>query len=245
MKIHTYIVAYNEEKLLPFTLDYYSDFCEKIFVYDNYSNDSSDIIYSRYPKVSVIKWDSNNEINENFYIKIKSEEYKKYSRNKGVDWVITADCDEIVYHKNLLQKLKEYKQDGITLLKTSGHEMVSENFPKYDGKLITDKVKVGSDKMSNLSKSIIFNPNIDITFSPGAHSYYTNNAILSKDDDVKILHYKGLSKEYVINVYKERYNRLSQVNKNNNWGTHYGDVNNFLDLMDSILLKNKNVIDDL
>ena len=62
MKIHAYIIAYNEEKLLPFTLDYYSTFCEKIFVYDNMSTDSSDNIYKKYPKVTVVKWDSNNEI---------------------------------------------------------------------------------------------------------------------------------------------------------------------------------------
>jgi glycosyltransferase involved in cell wall biosynthesis len=62
MKIHVYIISYNEEKLLPFTLDYYSTFCEKIFVYDNYSTDSSDEIYKKYNKVEVIKWDSGNEI---------------------------------------------------------------------------------------------------------------------------------------------------------------------------------------
>ena len=84
MKIHAYIISYNEEKLLPFTLDYYSTFCEKIFVYDNYSTDSSDEIYKKYDKVEVIKWDSGNEINENNYIKIKSEEYRKYSRNFDV-----------------------------------------------------------------------------------------------------------------------------------------------------------------
>ena len=71
MKIHAYIISYNEEKLLPFTLDYYSTFCEKIFVYDNYSTDSSDNIYKNYSKVEVIKWDSGNEINELNYIKIK------------------------------------------------------------------------------------------------------------------------------------------------------------------------------
>ena len=47
MKIHAYIIAYNEEKLLPFTLDSYSIFCEKIFVYDKYSTDSSDKIYKK------------------------------------------------------------------------------------------------------------------------------------------------------------------------------------------------------
>jgi hypothetical protein len=245
MKIHAYIISYNEEKLLPFTLDYYSTFCEKIFVYDNYSTDSSDNIYKNYSKVEVIKWDSGNEINELNYIKIKSEEYRKHSRNSDVDWVITADCDEFIYHPNLIQRLKEYKHHNITVVQTSGHEMVCEVFPEYDGELLPNKVKIGSDKMPMLSKSIIFNPNIDITFEVGAHYFKSNNTVLSPNDDIKILHYKGLSKEYVINIYEERFKRLSNLNKKNNWGTHYSDINNFLNLMDNIIKNNKNIVDTI
>ena len=50
MKIHAHILSWNEEKILPYTLDHYSNICEKIFVYDNMSNDSSDDIYKKYPK---------------------------------------------------------------------------------------------------------------------------------------------------------------------------------------------------
>ena len=56
MKIHAYIIAWNEEKILPFTLDHYSQFCEKIYVYDNMSTDGSDQIYEKYDKVVVKKW---------------------------------------------------------------------------------------------------------------------------------------------------------------------------------------------
>ena len=84
MIIHAHILAFNEEKILPFTLDYYSNLCEKIFIYDNMSTDGSDEIYTRYPKVTVIKWDSNNEINEMNYVNIKSNGYKKYSRDRQV-----------------------------------------------------------------------------------------------------------------------------------------------------------------
>jgi hypothetical protein len=245
MKIHAYIISYNEEKLLPFTLDYYSTFCEKIFVYDNYSTDSSDEIYKKYDKVEVIKWDSGNEINENNYIKIKSEEYRKHSRNFDVDWVITIDCDEFVYHPNLVEKLKEYKERGITVVQTSGHEMVCETFPEYDGELLPNKVKIGSDKMTMLSKSVIFNPSINIDFGVGAHYFNSNHTVLSPSDEIKILHYKALSKEYVITIYDERFKRLSDLNKKNSWGTHYSDVNSFLNLMDNILKNNKNIVDTI
>ena len=43
MKIHSHILAWNEEKILPYTLDYYSTFCEKIFIYDNMSDEMYDV----------------------------------------------------------------------------------------------------------------------------------------------------------------------------------------------------------
>ena len=86
MIIHAHILVWNEEKILPFTLDYYSQFCDKIFIYDNMSTDGSDDIYKKYPKVEVTKWDSKDEINESFYVQIKSYEYTKKSRD--ADWVI-------------------------------------------------------------------------------------------------------------------------------------------------------------
>jgi hypothetical protein len=231
--------------MLPFTLDYYSSFCEKIFVYDNYSTDSSNEIYKKYDKVTVIKFNSENSQNENIQKTIKSQEYRKFSRNSEVDWVITIDCDEFIYHPNLVEKLKEYKQLGVTVVQTSGHEMVSETFPIYDGKLLPSKVKIGSDKMPMLSKSIIFDPTIDIDFSVGAHNFTSSRTVLSPKDDIKILHYKCLGKDYVTNIYRERYNRLSKSSIQNRWNTHYAEIDNFLFLMDNILKNNKNVVDTI
>ena len=157
MIIHAHILAFNEEKILPFTLDYYSSFCKKIFIYDNMSTDSSDEIYGQYPKVIVKKWNSNNEINELNYIEIKNTAYK-ISRNDKADWVIVCDCDEFLYHPTLLEKLESYKRLGVTVPLVNGHDMVSEKFPEYDGGFITEKIKTGSDVYEPFCKKIIFNP---------------------------------------------------------------------------------------
>ena len=221
MKIHSHILAWNEEKILPYTLDYYSTFCEKIFIYDNMSDDNSDEIYKRYPKVEVIKWDSNNEINEINYIKLKTESYKERSRNQNVDWVIVCDCDEFLYHPNLIDVLVDYKNKGITVPKVCGHDMVSEIFPKYDGKLLVDKVKVGSERYQPMCKNIIFNPDLDVNYGIGAHSFNCPNAVFSDEEDLKLLHYKFLGKDYVKNIYIGRAKRLSSFNKENKFGEHY------------------------
>jgi hypothetical protein len=223
MKIHAYILAWNEEKILPFTLDYYSQFCEKIFVYDNMSTDSSDEIYKRYSNVEVIKWSSNDQINEMNYLNIKNNEYKKNSRNNNIDWVIVCDCDEFLYHPNLVELLIDYKSKGVTVPKICGHNMVSENFPKYDGELITNKIKFGSDRHQPMCKNIIFNPELEVNYGVGAHSFSSKNGVFSENEDLKLLHYKFLGKEYVFNRSKVLNGRLSDFNKLYGYGTHYTD----------------------
>lgn len=223
MKIHAHILAYNEEKLLPFTLDYYSSFCEKIFMYDNMSTDGSDDIYKKYPKVQVIKWESNNEINELNYCKIKSTSYKDLSRD--ADWVISCDCDEYIYHPNLIEKLKEYDEMGINLPKTNGYEMFSEEFPIYDGQLITEKIKEGFGVVETLCKQILFKPNVDINYGVGAHSNVCKNCITNETPELKVLHYKFLNLDYVINRYQHLQDRLSDFNKQHGFGHHYNFIN--------------------
>lgn len=238
MVIHAHILSWNEEKILPFTLDYYSKICDKIFIHDNMSTDSSDDIYKRYEKVKVLKWDSNNEINEFNYTKIKSNAYKIYSRD--ADWVIVCDCDEFLYHENLMEKLDEYKKNGITIPQIDGHDMVSESFPEYDGNPITNKIKIGSETYQPMCKNIIFDPKIDVEYGIGGHSIQSKQGKLSPTAELKLLHYKFLGKEYVKNIYISRSKRLSEFNKQNKLGEHYFNLP--YQYMDTMLKNNYKVI---
>lgn len=239
MVIHAHILAYNEEKILPFTLDYYSTICEKIFVYDNMSTDSSDEIYKRYPKVTVIKWNSNNEINDKNYIDIKSNCYKETS--KDADWVIVCDCDEILYHQNLINMLKYYKKIGVDVPKIDGHDMVSEKFPEYDGKLITELVKTGSDTYEPMCKNILINPKKNVNYGFGAHNMFCENCVFSEDAELMLLHYKFLGLDYVANRYGVLEKRLSEFNKQNGFGSHYTQKNAH-EYMEHLLKNKKEII---
>jgi hypothetical protein len=240
MKIHAYILAYNEEKILPYTLDHYSKICEKIIVYDNMSTDSSDEIYKRYPKVNVVKWSSNNEINELDYLNIKNTAYKD-SRGQNVDWVIVCDTDEFLYHPDLLNKLKEYKKIGINVPLIEGHDMVSREFPTYDGRPLTEIVKTGSDVYEPFNKNIIFTPDLDIEYGVGAHTFKSNNSIFSDKAELKLLHYKLLGFSYVENIYKSRFERLSGYNKSQGYGYHYSAGTPSM-YMERILFENRQII---
>jgi hypothetical protein len=240
MKIHAHILAWNEEKILPFTLDYYSTICEKIFIYDNMSTDSSDEIYKKYPKVEVIKWESGDKFNDLKNVEIKNNFYKKYSRNEKVDWVIVCDCDEILYHPNLTEKLLEYKNSGINVPLVCGHDMVSESFPNHDGTLITELIKIGSERYEPMCKNIIFNPILDVSYGFGAHSFFANNSVFSEKEELKLLHYKFLSKDYVKSLYINRAKRLSEFNLKNGFGRHYFNLP--FNYMDKLILEGKKII---
>lgn len=221
MKIHAHILSYNEEKILPFTLDHYSKFCEKIFIWDNMSTDSSDEIYKKYPKVTVIKWDSGNEINEMNYVQIKNNCYREHSRGQGVDWVVVCDMDELIYHPNLIEKLDEYKNQGIDIPLTDGRNMFSETFPIYDGRLLTEIVKTGSELYMDMCKNIIFNPEKDVSFGVGGHNSNCVNCKKNESRELKLLHYTYLGKKEVKEKYIKRAKRLSDYNKKNRFGEHY------------------------
>jgi hypothetical protein len=49
----------------------------------------------------------------------------------------------------------------------------------------------------------------------------SNNSVYSKEEELKLLHYKFLGKDYVKDMYIKRAKRLSDFNLNNGFGRHY------------------------
>ena len=118
--------------------------------------------------------------------------------------------------------------------------MVSEEFPSYDGDLITNKIKIGSKTYEPMCKNIIFNPDLDVQYGIGGHSFQAINAKYSKERELKLLHYKFLGKDYVKNIYISRAKRLSQFNKQNKFGEHYFNLP--FQYMDTMLKEKYQVI---
>ena len=91
-----------------------------------------------------------------------------------------------------------------------------------------------------MCKNIIFNPNIDVNFGIGAHSFHAENCVFSKYEEIKLLHYKFLGKEYVKNCYIQRAKRLSEFNKKHKFGVHYFNLP--FKYMDDTLKNNNKII---
>lgn len=240
MIVHAYLLCYNESKIIRFILDYYSTFCEKIFVVDNQSDDNSVEIALSYPKVEVIKWSSGGKFEDQYNKLLKENLYKKYSRNKA-DWVITADMDEIIYHPNLIQILSEFKIKGVTVPKVLGYNMSSPIEPT-PGICLTKQIRTGY-RYDKFDKPIIFRTDFDMTFSAGCHpagpgykQMLANPSYSTSSEPMYLLHYKHIGNRH-LETAKSSAVRLSETNVSKGWGTHY------LKSDDDLINKTKEIVD--
>jgi hypothetical protein len=215
MKIEVFAICYNEEKLLPYFLRHYSSFCDEITIYDNQSNDSSKKIIKLNPITNLVSYDTNKEIRDDIYLEIKNNCWKK----SKADWVIICDIDEFVYHPDIRDILSH--MDHITAITPEWFNMYSAKFPVTKEQIYTE-VNLG---MSGGAKLNLFRPDqlTEINYSPGCHACYPEgNVMLSQWTGIKTLHFRYLSKEFVLSRNASYFARLSQQNKDNGWGFHYG-----------------------
>ena len=218
LRIHVYTLCYNEERILPYFLRHYSSFAERIIIFDNYSTDNSPEIIGSCPIADLRRFNTNCTFNDLEHIRIKNKAYKE-SLGKA-DFVIVVDMDEFLYHPRMLDLLKRYKSDGITLPKTIGYDMISWRFPKSNKPLV-ENIRIGRESPL-YAKRCIFHPDIDINFEVGAHTCNPCGDILeSNSADIKVLHDHYLGLLRVIKRHRVLKTRLSQLNLKYNLGFQY------------------------
>ncbi len=219
MTIHLYTICWNEEGMLPHFLRHYTSFCDRIFVYDNFSSDGSAAICSSFKNVTLRQYDSGNQIRDDLYLAIKNSVWKQ-SRGKA-DWVIVCDVDEFLYATGLRGQLEQLHLSEDTLVRCKGFNMVSQHYPLTNDSIF-DTIQEGVPS-SSFNKVLLFRPDqIDeINFGPGAHTCYPIGSIRYSKLDFKLLHYKYLSLERHLQRYRSMAARLSEYNKKFSFGFHY------------------------
>ncbi len=183
-------ICYNEEKILPYFLDYYSTFCDKIIVYDNESTDNSLDIIRRYPNAEIRSNCTNGEISDLRYLEIKNHSWK--DTRSLYDWQIVVDIDEFIYFEgNILDELEIYKKSRINIIPTIGYSMLADEYPTDYNKSIFEQIQYGVPTRQ-YGKPAIFNPNEigEIYYRPGAHICEPKGNICLGWATFKLLHYK-------------------------------------------------------
>jgi glycosyltransferase involved in cell wall biosynthesis len=203
-----YTIAYNEEIMLPFMIDWYRKrFPEcKIVVYDNYSTDSTEKIALE-ANCEIIKFDTNNEIRDDLYLEIKNNCWK----HAKTDWVIVCDVDELLDVNEEILKKNEYD-----IIQGKGFEMCGKDETLYE---INKGVYT-----PGYSKCICFNKIKvkEINFEPGCHICNPQPKTLQIGKEIiNLYHFKWISFDYVNSRYKLFANRNSQKNKQKGWAVHY------------------------
>ena len=218
LRIHVYSICWNEEKILPYFLGHYSEFAEKIIIYDNISTDSSPAIIRSCSIAELRHYDTDNTFDDGEITKIMNTAYRE-SLGKA-DFVIVVGIDEFLYHPKINDLLQQYKHDGITMPKIKGFNMVSWCFPCKVAP-ITEIIRKGYESPS-YAKRCIYHPAIDVNFSHGCHSCSPSGIILeNKSFDLKLLHYHYIGFLRNIRKHKIYSKRLSKYNLDHGYGYQF------------------------
>lgn len=206
MRIEAFILAWNEQDTIALTLKHYQKFCDKITLFDNYSDDDTPLI-ARAMGCEVKQFGIKGVLDDREYTKLKNNCWK----GSDADWVIVVDADEILVLPASI--VNEY-----TVLKPVGLQVYSHKLPAQDWSELT--YYYPDDQYSKLC---MFRPNkIDaINYVHGCH-------VAKPIGDVKIgnvgflMHYRNAGgPDRLIARHAQYRARMSDWNKKWNAGVHY------------------------
>ena len=258
-KIHVYLVCWNEIKILPFVIDYWKLYAEKVVVYDNCSDDGSVELLSKYsPWIEVRRFETEGADNQR-HIDIKNHCWKE-SRGKA-DFVVVCDTDECLFSPVLEQELDYMKENNMTLCGPRQYSLYGDSYPEYqEGKLlheIISKVKLQKSNHSKIfitsGKIMLFDPNKieETNFAPGCHDVnIKGEAKLYDGNKIFCIHInKGFGADYRIARCAILRDRRSKNDLKHGYGVHFfysperirreyeqcvAESENFLDILNDI-----------
>jgi glycosyltransferase involved in cell wall biosynthesis len=203
LKVDVYTITYNEGKLLPYFLRHYETFADRIFAWDDGSDDGTVDILKSHPKVTILPHHIG-RLDDLYFVRYLWPQYRIYSRGSA-DWVICAESDEFVYHEDILWKLGELGKRGFYRVFCNGYEMFHNRFPATNGQ-IYDEARFGlfSEKFS---KPIVFSPSCDMKWKPGRH-HCSREKKSVRDTGIIILHYRLLGYDFYMDKMRKHYDRV-------------------------------------
>ena len=230
MDVSIYLLCFNEEILLPKTVEHYRRYIPncKITIYDNESTDNS-VNIARSLGCSIVSWNSKNEINDIMYRDIKNTCWKDVDNG----WIIMADMDEwlCVSQQDLLD---EYNHDT-TILTVKGFNMIGDS-KRVDLSDIDVHGLTWGIYHSAESKSLCFlrEKIQEINYSCGAHRCIPKGEIVYSEKNYinKHIVYPGV--DFWINKNISRFVRAESMRKIG-MATHYS--NN----IDNLITHHKNI----
>lgn len=216
MIIHAHVICWNREDTIHLTIKHYQKFCDKVFIYDNFSTDRTREIAESLGAI-VNLFGVAGSLDDGEYIRLKNKCWK----GSIADWVIIVDDDEILYNEDLKFILNKGRVTGATIFKPQGISIHSNEMPKEDWLEIRQGRKDG-----NYSKLCVFNPAAiqEINYVYGCHNANPKGNVVYDKDQLYLLHYRSVGGvERLINRHAQYRERLSEINNKWKLGIHYSE----------------------
>ena len=205
--IEAFIIAWNEIETIHLTIQHYQKFCDKITIYDNFSDDGT---YEKSHDMGceVRQFGRRGELDDRAYLEVKNNCY----RSSKAKFVIVCDSDEI-----LDTDRETLEQSNGTYFNTIGWDIFSNDMP------VNDFLEIQRGQFTpNYCKKVIFNPKIRINYTYGCHVCTPVGVLQADSKPLTLFHYsniggfKRLSDRHA--VYRTR---LSRNNRQYGLGCHY------------------------
>lgn len=221
--VWVYTLCYNEIRILPFVIDYWETYADRVIVYDNGSNDGSVEYLLTFDWIEVRKFKSNG-LDDITNRNLKNDVWKE-SVGKA-DIVQVCDLDEVIWADDIIKELNDFKNSNNAIWNSKCYQLTTETFPIHQKGILINHLKeckLTYDKV--MSKNILFKPNLidNMNYDCGCHSSNPRgkNTSLYTNDNIKMFHLKWLGKDYVLSKYHEGAKRLSYRNKIHRYGWQY------------------------
>jgi glycosyltransferase involved in cell wall biosynthesis len=214
MTCEAHIICWNRQDTIAFTIKHYQQFCGRVIIYDNHSNDFTRDIAESLGAI-VKTFGRPGELNDQAYLDVKNNCWK----GSKADWVIVVDDDEILYHPDLVFHLELATVMGSTIFRPQGFNIHSEEMPVESFTEI-----LTGEPNENYSKLCIFNPRkiSEIRYNFGCHAARPVGDLVYDKAKLILLHYREIGGvERLINRHREYEKRLSEINRRWNLGHHY------------------------
>ncbi len=213
-------VVRDEETMLPFFFRHYGQFADRFIVFDNGSSDLTCDLVRAEPKAKLHFLDTKNVFKDSALMHVKNQ---MYQFEPGT-WFIIVDCDEFVWHPDIVGYLKKCEEAGVTIPRTTAYDMIGTEVPKVDQRQLWQMIDSGV-RNKFYDKSAVVHKDVQINYRAGCHHCKPSGRVkFSHDESLKLLHFAWLSEEYRINRAAETVKRLSDENKANGWSAHYMDL---------------------
>jgi len=215
-KIEIHIIAYNEQIMLPFTINHYRKMFgnPKIVLHDNGSTDDT-LMIAKLAGCEIVPFITDG-MNDTIHRLIKSEVAKKAT----ADWVLCIDCDEECFITT--EDLLELEERGVNIVQFEGWDI-------FDTVNSPEEVLVPKGCRSpGYYKPVLLRPSefSEIIFGAGAHNVEVlipkeGKEVVWSKEEYKLLHYKHWSSDYNIRRSAELAVRQSSENLSKGYSGHF------------------------